>query len=86
METFETIIPDNEGNHLVVVLYIYDDRDKTLTFQIHDECQELDMTDINIRKLNLDKPLGSGAFFKMNRWLIDQFSMPESFIETTRLR
>lgn len=23
METVETLIPDNEGNHLVVVLYFY---------------------------------------------------------------
>ena len=28
METIETLIPDNEGNHLVVVLYFYDDEDK----------------------------------------------------------
>ena len=34
MESIETIIPDNEGNHLVIVLSFYDDNDKTGTFQI----------------------------------------------------
>ncbi len=37
METIETLIPDNEDNHLVVVLYFYDDNDKTGTFQIPQE-------------------------------------------------
>ena len=32
IETIETLIPDNEGNHLVVVLYFYDDEDKEDSF------------------------------------------------------
>lgn len=73
MESIETLIPDNEGNHLVVVLYFYDYNDKTSTFQIPQEFAELDIADININKLALDKPLKIGAFFKMCRWLLEQF-------------
>ncbi len=31
------LIPDNEGNHLVVVLSIYDNNEKTDSFQIPQE-------------------------------------------------
>ena len=75
METVETLIPDNEGNHLVVALYFYDNQDKVSTFHIPDEYLELDIIDINIRKLDLNKPLGTGALFKMCQWLIDQLSV-----------
>lgn len=51
METIETLIQDNEGNHLVVVLYFYDDNDKIGTFQIPQEFTGLDIADININKL-----------------------------------
>ena len=50
MESIETIIPDNEGNHLVIVLSFYDDNDKTGTFQIPQEFVELDIADISIDK------------------------------------
>lgn len=33
MESIETLIPDNEGNHLVVVLTFYDNSQKTDTFR-----------------------------------------------------
>ena len=33
METIETLIPDNEGNHLVVVLYFYDKEDMVSTIR-----------------------------------------------------
>lgn len=79
MATIETLIPDDEGNHLVVVLYFYDDIDKTATFQIPQEFSDLDIADININKLDLEKPLGLRAFFRMCRWLIAQFEMfPDS--------
>lgn len=73
METIETLIPDNEDNHLVVVLYFYDDNDKTGTFQIPQEFAALDIADININKLDLNKPLGLKAFFEMCNWLFNQF-------------
>ena len=73
METIETLIPDNEGNHLVVVLYFYGNYDKTTTFQIPEGLIDLDIADININKLYLDKPLRLRAFFDMSNWLLKQF-------------
>ena len=73
METIETLIPDNEGNHLVVVLYFYDDDDKINSFQIPTEFSHVEIADININKINLDRPLKSRAFFRLCGWLIEQF-------------
>lgn len=73
METIETLIPDNEGNHLVVALYFYDDNDKTVTFQIPEEFAELDIADINISKLDLGRSITPVVFFKLSRWLLKQF-------------
>lgn len=73
MESVETLIPDNEGNHLVVVLNFYDDSQKAETFLIPIEFTELEIADIAIEKLSLDRPLGLGAFYKMCRWLLEQF-------------
>ena len=72
MESIETLIPDNKGNHLVVVLSFYEESDKTDTFHIPIEFSELDIIDINIHKLDLNKPLAVGAFFKMCKWLIER--------------
>ena len=73
MKSVEVLIPDNEGNHLVVVLYFYDDEDKIHTFQIPDDFSNIDIADINISKLNVDKSLYISAFFKLSSWLIEQF-------------
>ena len=48
MESIEAIIPDNEDNHLVVVLSFYDNNDKVGTFQIPEEFEDLDIADIAI--------------------------------------
>lgn len=74
MESIETLIPDNEGNHLVVVLTFYDNSQKTDTFQIPSEFADIEIADISIEKLELSQPLGIRAFFKMCQWLIMQFS------------
>lgn len=73
MESVETLIPDNEGNHLVVALSFYEDCQKTHTFQIPSEFTDLDIADIAIEKLDLHKPLGIRAFYRMCDWLIEQF-------------
>ncbi len=73
MESVETLISDNEGNHLVIVLTFYEDSQKTGTFQIPSEFTSLDIADISIEKLNLNQPLGLRAFHKMSQWLIEQF-------------
>ena len=73
MESVETLIPDNEGNHLVVVLNFYEDNQKTDTFQIPLEFAELEIADIAIEKLYIDQPLGLRAFNRMCQWLVEQF-------------
>lgn len=73
MESIETLIPDNEGNHLVVVLNFYDDSQKTDTFLIPPEFAQLEIADIAIEKLNLDQPLRLRAFHRMYQWLTEQF-------------
>lgn len=73
MESVETLIPDNEGNHLVVVLNFYEDSQKADTFRIPHEFTELEIADIAIEKLYLDQPLRLRAFYRMCQWLIEQF-------------
>ncbi|MBD5246796.1 MAG: hypothetical protein HDS54_01345 [Barnesiella sp.] len=73
MESVETLISDNEGNHLVVVLNFYEDNQKTDTFQIPPEFAELEIADIAIEKLYIDQPLGLRAFNRMCQWLVEQF-------------
>ena len=73
METIETLISDNRGNHLVVALYFYEDVDKIESFNIPIEFFDLDIADININKLDLEKPIAISAFLKMNQWLLEQF-------------
>ena len=51
METVETLIPDNEGNHLVVVLSFYEEDQKNDTFKIPTEFANLEIADISIEKL-----------------------------------
>lgn len=75
MDSIEILIPDKEGNHLVVALSFYDDTAKTGSFQIPKEFENLDIVDISINKLYLDKPIHLRAFFKMCEWLIEQLSI-----------
>lgn len=73
MDSVENLIPDKEGNHLVVALSFYDDTMKAGAFQIPEEFGDLDIADISINKLDIDKPLHLRAFFKMCEWLIEEF-------------
>ncbi len=74
MDSIEILIPDNEGNHLVVALSFYDNSIKSETFQIPEEFEGIDIADISISKLDIDKPLSIRAFFQMCEWLISQFT------------
>lgn len=79
MKSIETIIPDNEGNHLVVTLIFYEDVDKSVVFGIPDMFKSLDIGDISISKIALDRPLGIKALLDMGHWLLDQFQLfPEA--------
>lgn len=73
MEPIQTLIPDNEGNHLVVVLSFYEEGHKIDTFKIPTEFVNLEIADISIQKLDLDKPLGLRAFYKLCDWLLAHF-------------
>lgn len=56
---------------MVVVLYFYDDRDKNLTFQIPQEFIDLDIIDINIKKLDMQRNVANHAFYKLCDWLLE---------------
>lgn len=73
MESVETLIPDNKGNHLVVALHFYDETIKLDSFEIPLEFSDLDIADISINKLDPDRPLGLSAFNGLCSWLIGQF-------------
>ena len=73
MEPIETLIPDNEGNHLVVVLSFYEENQKIDTFNIPTEFTNLEIVDISIEKLDLNKPLSPRALYKLCDWLLEQF-------------
>ncbi|MDE7389048.1 MAG: hypothetical protein K2M97_07355 [Muribaculaceae bacterium] len=75
MESVETLIPDNQGNHLVVALNFCDDIVRDGIAQIPSEFCEFEIADISIRKLYLDKPLNIRAFFKMCNWLMEQLTI-----------
>lgn len=75
METIETIIPDTKGNHLVVVLTFYDNSYKENTLLVSSDIYDIDIADISIEKLDLDKPLHFSALYSLSSWLLDQFAM-----------
>ncbi len=73
MDTVGTLIPVSEGNHFMVVLSFYDDVQKYDTFQLPVEYITLEIADISIEKIDLDRPIHLRAFIQMRRWLIEQF-------------
>ncbi len=75
MESVEVLIPDNEGNHLVVVLSFYDDITKDAAFEIPDEFSDIDIADISINKLNPDRPINIRALIRMCDWLIEEMQL-----------
>lgn len=82
MESVENLIPDKKGNHVVVVLYFYDDNSKSKIFQIPSEFVDFEVADINIRKLELTKPVCHSTLFKLCRWLMDQLFIYKNTIFT----
>lgn len=73
MQPIKTLIPDYEGNHLVVALNFYENSQKTETFKIPSELCELEIADIAIEKIYLDRALRLRAFNGMCQWLMEQF-------------
>ena len=73
MKSIENTFSDNEGNHLMVALDFYDDSYKHDTLNIPEEYADIDIVDINIEKVFLDKPINPVVFFKMSAWLLQQY-------------
>lgn len=82
METIEKIFSDTEGNHLLVALDFYDDRYKQQTLFIPKEFSDVDIADINIEKVYVDKPIHFSAFFKMTQWLTECFQSHNNAVFT----
>lgn len=82
MRNIERLIPDNEGNHLVVALDFYDEEYKIKTLCLPEEFSDIEIADISIGKLNLEMPLGMHAFSEMVEWLIFQFDNHQNAIFT----
>ena len=72
MEIVETLIPDNEGNHLVVALNFCDDTVQEGLTQIPSEFGNFVIADISIKKLFEDRPLNPFALYKMCNWILEQ--------------
>lgn len=70
----EELIPDNEGNYLLVALDFYDLYYKLNVLRIPEEFSDIEIADISINKIDLDAPLHHRALFKMCDWLLSQFN------------
>lgn len=82
METIENTFYDNEGNHLLVALDFYDNLYKKTTLHIPEEYSDIDIVDISISKLFVNKPIHFSAFFKMCSWLLECFNRHPTAIFT----
>lgn len=82
MEREETLISDNEGNHLLVALDFYDEDYKFAVLNIPPEFDDIEIADISIEKDMLDKPIGYKAFADMCAWLAARFSGHRNLIMT----
>ena len=82
MNSIKETFSDNEGNHILVALNFYDELDKRSTLQIPEEYADIEIVDINISKVHLDKPINHAMFFKMSTWLLHQFESHKNGIFT----
>lgn len=82
MNSIECTFSDTKGNHLLVALDFYDSRYKKDSLQIQEEFFDIDIIDINIGKVYLDKPISPAVFFKMSNWLLDQFKLHDNAVFT----
>lgn len=82
MKSIENRFFDNEGNHIMVALDFYDEFYKQGTLQIPKEYTNIDIVDINVEKVHIDKPINHAVFFKMTSWLLQQFEHHDNAIFT----
>lgn len=62
----------------MVALCLYDDYYKQKVLNIPEEFVDISIIDINITKVNLDKPISPATFFRMSTWLLQQFDKYEN--------
>ena len=82
MEPIKNIFSDNEGNHLMVALDFCDYSYKVDTLQIPEEYSEIEIVDISIEKVFVDRPINPVVFFRMSSWLLQQFLFHDNAIFT----
>ena len=73
MKSIEHTFSDNEGNHLLVALYFCDNDYKRNSLHIPEEYIDIEIVDIDITKVYVEKPIHFGVFFRMSSWLLMQF-------------
>ena len=66
----------------MVALDFYDNSYKQDTLQIPEEYSYIDIVDINIGKVYLDKPINPAAFFRMSAWLLQLFKTYDNVVFT----
>lgn len=66
----------------MVALEFCDEYYKHDTLQIPEEYSDIEVVDISIEKVYLDKPLNMSVFFKMSSWLLRQFELHDNAIFT----
>lgn len=66
----------------MVALDFCDNQYKHDSLLIQEEFFDIDIIDINIEKVYLDKPINPAAFFKMCKWLLEQFDIFENAVFT----
>lgn len=82
MKSIENTFSDNEGNHLMVALDFCDNNYKQGTLNIPEEYSDVDIVDINIEKVYIDKPINHAVFFKMSTWLLQQYEIHNNAVFT----
>lgn len=71
MDSIENTFSDNEGNHLMVALDFCDDDYKQDSLNIPTEYSDVEIVDIGIEKVYLEKPINPIVFFQMSSWLLE---------------
>ena len=66
----------------MVALDFYDEAYKQDTLRIPEEYSAVEIVDINIEKVYLDKPVNQAVFFRMSAWLLEQFKAYDNAIFT----
>lgn len=82
MDSIENTFSDNEGNHLMVALDFCDNDYKQDSLNIPTEYSDVEIVDISIEKVYLEKPINPIVFFQMSSWLLEQFEIHDNAVFT----